>query len=156
MHLTVLQFWICIHDLRSRCLRLRRSSKRIYIGGSYVGFVQYYHLIPSIFVTGLFNGPAYLPIFTIPCMFAPERHLSMASTDAIADNAAPLFSAVSGSARQLFQLLRCINFFPKAHVQITKEGLRFTVEESRAMQGQSVWYWITVKDAEWTERYCLP
>jgi len=48
----------------------------------------------------------------------------------------PLFSAVSGSARQLFQLLRCINFVPKAHVQITKDGLRFTVEESQVMQGQ--------------------
>ena len=47
MHLTVLQFWISVHDLRSRCLRLRRSSKRIYIGGSYVGFVQYYYLIPT-------------------------------------------------------------------------------------------------------------
>ena len=72
----------------------------------------------------------------------------MASTNAIANNAAPLFSAVSGSARQLFQLLRCINFVSKTHVQITKEGLRFTVEESQVMQGQSVWYWVTVEDAE--------
>ncbi|KAI9719442.1 MAG: hypothetical protein M1812_003513 [Candelaria pacifica] len=47
----------------------------------------------------------------------------------------PLFSAVSSSARQLFQLLRCISFGPKAQVQITKEGLRFTVEDSRVMQG---------------------
>ena len=53
-----------------------------------------------------------------------------------AENGAPIFSAVSGSARQLFQLLRCINFVSKTHVQITKEGLRFTVEESRVMQGQ--------------------
>ena len=72
----------------------------------------------------------------------------MASTDAIANNAAPLFSAVSGSARQLFQLLRCINFVSKTNVQITKEGLRFTVEESKVMQGQSVWYWIAVENAE--------
>ncbi|KAA6415319.1 MAG: putative DNA repair exonuclease rad1 [Lasallia pustulata] len=48
---------------------------------------------------------------------------------------APLFSAVSSSARQLFQLLRCIGFAQKAQVQITKEGLRFTVEESRVMHG---------------------
>lgn len=47
----------------------------------------------------------------------------------------PIFTAVSGSARQLFQLLRCISFAPKAQVQISKEGLRFTVEESRVMQG---------------------
>ncbi|KAI9682239.1 MAG: ssDNA endodeoxyribonuclease [Caeruleum heppii] len=45
------------------------------------------------------------------------------------------FSAVSGSARQLFLLLRCISFAPKVQVQITKEGLRFTVEENRVMQG---------------------
>ena len=46
-----------------------------------------------------------------------------------------MFSAVSSSTRQLFQLLRCINFAPKAHVQISEFGLRFTVEESRVMQG---------------------
>ena len=60
----------------------------------------------------------------------------MATIHDNAENAAPIFSAVSGSARQLFQLLRCINFVSKTHVQITKEGLRFTVEESRVMQGQ--------------------
>ena len=47
----------------------------------------------------------------------------------------PVFSAVSSSARQLFQLLRCISFATKAQVQITEEGLRFTVEDSRVMQG---------------------
>ena len=47
----------------------------------------------------------------------------------------PLFSAVSSSARQLFQLLRCISFALKAQVRISKEGLRFTVEESQVMQG---------------------
>lgn len=46
-----------------------------------------------------------------------------------------LFTAVSGSAKQLFQLLRCIGFASKAQVSISEEGLRFTVEESRAMQG---------------------
>ena len=51
------------------------------------------------------------------------------------DNERPLLSAVSGSARQLFQLLRCINFVSKAHVRITKDGLRFTAEESQVMQG---------------------
>ncbi|KAI9705932.1 MAG: ssDNA endodeoxyribonuclease [Candelina mexicana] len=50
-------------------------------------------------------------------------------------NDLPILSAVSSSARQLFQLLRCISFGPKAEVLITKEGLRFTVEESRVMQG---------------------
>ncbi|MCJ1248883.1 ssDNA endodeoxyribonuclease [Trapelia coarctata] len=50
-------------------------------------------------------------------------------------NASPMFSAVSSSARQLFQLLRCINFAPKAQVEINKAGLRFSVEDSRVMQG---------------------
>ena len=47
----------------------------------------------------------------------------------------PLFTAVSGSARQLYQLLRCLNFAAKAQVRITEEGLRFTAEESQVMQG---------------------
>ncbi|KAL8859172.1 MAG: hypothetical protein Q9178_004435 [Gyalolechia marmorata] len=51
------------------------------------------------------------------------------------ENATPLFTAVSGSVRHLFQLLKCINFATKAQVRITSEGLRFTVEESRVVQG---------------------
>lgn len=80
----------------------------------------------------------------------------MASTNHNPDNAATLFSAVSGSARQLFQLLRCINFVSKTHVQITKEGLRFTVEESQVMQGQSVDSLIFVRVADWNLRYRVP
>ncbi|OCK76724.1 Rad1-domain-containing protein [Lepidopterella palustris CBS 459.81] len=47
----------------------------------------------------------------------------------------PVFNAVSGSARQLYLLLRCISFADKAQVQITEEGLRFSVEESSIMEG---------------------
>lgn len=50
-------------------------------------------------------------------------------------NDPPIFKAVSSSARQLFQLLNCIRFATKAQVQISNEGLRFAVEESRVMQG---------------------
>lgn len=53
-------------------------------------------------------------------------------------NEQPFFTAVSGSARQLFQLLKCINFAQKAQVRITEEGLRFTVEESRVIQGSLI------------------
>lgn len=81
-------------------------------------------------------------------MFASERKGSMASTNGNPDNATILFSAVSGSARQLFQLLRCINFVSKTHVQITKEGLRFTVEESQVMHGQSMNSFIFVRGFE--------
>ena len=52
-------------------------------------------------------------------------------------NDQPLFSAVAGSARQLFQLLRCLNFVSKGNIQISREGLHFTVEESQVMQGQT-------------------
>jgi cell cycle checkpoint protein len=52
-----------------------------------------------------------------------------------AGNDIPIFKAVSSSARQLFQLLNCIRFATKAQVQISNEGLRFSVEESRVMQG---------------------
>ena len=48
---------------------------------------------------------------------------------------APVFAAVSTSARQLYLLLRCINFVPKAEVQITAEGLRFSAEEAHVVQG---------------------
>lgn len=47
----------------------------------------------------------------------------------------PIFSAVSSSARQLFILLRCISFAPRARLQINEDGLRFSVEEARVMQG---------------------
>jgi cell cycle checkpoint protein len=51
------------------------------------------------------------------------------------DRPTPIFSAISNSARHLYLLLRCVSFSPKALVQITSDGLRFSVEESRAMQG---------------------
>ncbi|KAL8987300.1 MAG: hypothetical protein Q9177_003475 [Variospora cf. flavescens] len=49
-----------------------------------------------------------------------------------------LFTAVSDSARQVFLLLKCISFAQKVQVRITKEGLRFTVEESRVIQGKLI------------------
>jgi cell cycle checkpoint protein len=47
----------------------------------------------------------------------------------------PILNVVASSARQLFLLLRCISFSSKAQVEIRPEGLRFTVEESRTIQG---------------------
>ncbi|KAL3425053.1 repair protein Rad1/Rec1/Rad17 [Phlyctema vagabunda] len=52
-----------------------------------------------------------------------------------AENGPPVFKAVSSSTRQLFQLLNCIRFATKAHVQLSEGGIRFAVEESRVMQG---------------------
>lgn len=56
----------------------------------------------------------------------------------IGDDTTPVFKAVSSSARQLYQLLNCIRFAPKVYVQISSEGIRFTVEESRVLQGTSI------------------
>ncbi|KAG5926052.1 hypothetical protein E4U53_003170 [Claviceps sorghi] len=53
----------------------------------------------------------------------------------MASDAAPIFRAVATSTRPLFQLLRCINFAPRVHVQITEEGIRFAADHSRVMQG---------------------
>ncbi|EXJ87433.1 hypothetical protein A1O3_04393 [Capronia epimyces CBS 606.96] len=47
----------------------------------------------------------------------------------------PVFTAVSTSARQLHTLLRCIAFSQRAEVQITRSGIRFSVEEARVVQG---------------------
>lgn len=47
----------------------------------------------------------------------------------------PILDAVSSSTRQLFGLLQCISFAAKAEVAITSNGLRFSVEDSRVIQG---------------------
>jgi cell cycle checkpoint protein len=61
------------------------------------------------------------------------------STDGLfAANMDPIFTAVSNNANQLYTLLRCIGFADKAAVSITPDGLRFSVEESRVMQGMVV------------------
>ncbi|KAI9660006.1 MAG: ssDNA endodeoxyribonuclease [Bathelium mastoideum] len=46
-----------------------------------------------------------------------------------------LLSATSANARQLYVLLRCINFGSFAQVQISHDGLRFSVEETSVMEG---------------------
>lgn len=47
----------------------------------------------------------------------------------------PLFTGVSTNAHHLYTLLSCIGFTSKATVQITPDGLRFSVEEGRVIQG---------------------
>ena len=47
----------------------------------------------------------------------------------------PEFVATSTSARQLFLLLRCISFGDKVQLQISDEGMRFSVEDSAVMEG---------------------
>lgn len=47
----------------------------------------------------------------------------------------PVLRAVATSTRPMYQLLRCINFAPRVHVQITEQGIRFAADHSRVMQG---------------------
>ncbi|KAF8458016.1 Rad1/Rec1/Rad17 [Terfezia claveryi] len=49
----------------------------------------------------------------------------------------PCFSAVTSSARQLFNILRCVGFVSRAQVQISSDGIRVSVEDSRVMQGHA-------------------
>jgi hypothetical protein len=56
----------------------------------------------------------------------------MATAD---EESVPIFKAVTGSARQIFQLINCIRFAPQVNVQITGDGMRFAVEVSKTMQG---------------------
>ena len=52
------------------------------------------------------------------------------------DPSAPqCFSAVTSSTRQLFNILRCVGFVSRAQVQISNDGIRVSVEDSRVMQG---------------------
>jgi len=53
----------------------------------------------------------------------------------MAPEAKHIFRAVATSTRPLYQLLRCINFAPRVHVQITEDGIRFAADNSRVMQG---------------------
>ncbi|KAF2820267.1 hypothetical protein CC86DRAFT_412147 [Ophiobolus disseminans] len=46
----------------------------------------------------------------------------------------PVLTAVSSSARQLFMLLRCIAFASKAHVTISEEGVKLSVDEASVME----------------------
>lgn len=50
-------------------------------------------------------------------------------------DAEPIFTAVSSNAHHLYTLLQCIGFAHKASVQITPDGIRFSVEEGRVIQG---------------------
>jgi len=51
-------------------------------------------------------------------------------------SAPPLFRAVASSTRPLYQLLKCISFASKIHVEITEGGLRFAADHARVMQGK--------------------
>ncbi|KAI0473810.1 DNA repair exonuclease rad1 [Xylariaceae sp. FL0804] len=59
----------------------------------------------------------------------------MASDGGTAPPQQPLFRAVASSTRQMHQLLKCISFTSKVHVQLLHDGVRISADHSRVMQG---------------------
>ncbi|KAI3399965.1 hypothetical protein diail_5121 [Diaporthe ilicicola] len=49
--------------------------------------------------------------------------------------APPLFRALASSTRPIQQMLKCINFTNKVHVEITEEFIKFAADQSRVTQG---------------------
>ncbi|KAI5811457.1 repair protein Rad1/Rec1/Rad17-domain-containing protein [Peziza echinospora] len=49
----------------------------------------------------------------------------------------PCLNAVTSSTRQLFTILKCVSFAPRAQVQLSAEGIRVSVEDSRVMQSHA-------------------
>ncbi|KAG9771661.1 phenol 2-monooxygenase, partial [Aureobasidium melanogenum] len=109
-------------------------------------FVGLFLLLIGLIFTGLFGlnrSLLSIPLYGIPaslafgigavytiCGFGGKPD---SSSNLMADR--PVFTAISTSARQLHSLLRCIAFSPRAEVQITHKGIRFSVEEARVVQG---------------------
>lgn len=51
--------------------------------------------------------------------------------------AGPVFRAVASSTRPIQQLLKCITFTNKVHVEIGEDNIKFAADQSRVMQGGS-------------------
>jgi len=125
------QVWRSIHDLRCWCLCIApldcptiRISLRVSLYTSRnIEKQRRYKSIKSSDITVQSDTTTHPYPFNM-------------STIGDLEDGPPMFRAVSSSARQLFQLLNCIRFAPKVQVQISEEGLRFAVEESRVMQGE--------------------
>lgn len=74
--------------------------------------------------------------------FTPTSHTSslsiMATSTPRPTQAPPLFRALASSTRPIQQMLKCINFTNKVHVEITEELIKFAADQSRVTQGKSV------------------
>ncbi|OAA63712.1 DNA repair protein [Niveomyces insectorum RCEF 264] len=53
------------------------------------------------------------------------------------DAPAPLFRALAMSTRPIYQLLRCVSFSNKVHVEISEDGIKFIADHTRVMQGMA-------------------
>ncbi|KAI2630365.1 DNA repair exonuclease-like protein [Hypomontagnella submonticulosa] len=102
-----------------------------------VGFVL---LLLGLSLTGAFalnRSLTNLPLYGVPASLsiAWEHIFTMTSSAESVPPQQPLFRAVASSTRQIYQLLKCISFTSKVQVQITEDGIRFTADHSRVMQG---------------------
>ncbi|PNY23916.1 Uncharacterized protein TCAP_06143 [Tolypocladium capitatum] len=99
-----------------------------------VGFVL---LLIGLVATGLFalnRSVVNLTIIGFPASVAVAvGHSYRAQLPDMAPETPPIFRAVATTTRPLYQLLRCINFAPRVHVQITEEGIRFAADHARAL-----------------------
>ncbi|KAL1612804.1 checkpoint clamp complex protein Rad1 [Paraconiothyrium brasiliense] len=92
-------------------------------------------LLIALLLVGVFSlnlKAINVPLLGVPASLAFGRTHAMDEEDGL-----PLLTAVSSSARQLYLLLRCINFADKAHVQINDGGLQFSVDEASVMEGSA-------------------
>ncbi|KAL3464701.1 repair protein Rad1/Rec1/Rad17-domain-containing protein [Aspergillus heterothallicus] len=80
------------------------------------------------------SASPYTPLITKDSQFSVGFTLLLLERAIMAETG-PIFTAVSSNAHQLFTLLHCIGFAQNATVQITPDGIRFSVEEGRVVQG---------------------
>ncbi|KAI0015397.1 DNA repair exonuclease-like protein [Xylariomycetidae sp. FL0641] len=105
-----------------------------------VGFVL---LLLGLSLTGAFalnRSLVNIPLLGLPASGAiafvwPTQTAIMPSTTGSVPPDQPLFRAVASSTRQIHQLLKCISFSSKVHVQLTPDGMRFAADHSRVLQG---------------------
>ncbi|RAL17182.1 putative DNA repair protein Rad1 [Aspergillus homomorphus CBS 101889] len=122
-------------------------------------FVGFSLLLAAFLLTGLFGlnrSFTSIALFGVPASLAfgfgavymicavgvylspqiPMYHiLERTSNPKAMTDSEPIFTAVSSNAHHLYTLLQCIGFAPKATVQLTPDGIRFSVEEARTVQG---------------------
>ncbi|CAK7236528.1 checkpoint clamp complex protein Rad1 [Sporothrix curviconia] len=51
--------------------------------------------------------------------------------------APPIFRAMATSTRPIYQLLRCVSFSNKVHVELSDDGIKFIADHTRVMQGMA-------------------
>ncbi|KAK3497261.1 Rad1-domain-containing protein [Neurospora hispaniola] len=107
-------------------------------------FVASLLLLIGFSLTGAFTlnrSIVNLLLLGIPASLAFASWASLASnmSQPTQDAGPPLFRAVASSTRPLYQLLKAVGFTNKIHVEITPEGLRFSADHARVMQGAAHW-----------------